>query len=156
MTRQLEEVFDDHVEALAPKPGESLEHFRRGSVQPSLIHVRDHEPVQKRGVSVRATARVIRHHIVRGINTETVLRRYATSDRRLTRTAPSAEPVDVLELFPKLCTIGSLFVLFGSHARRCCRVPSTRKRDATIVELTVSNSRMVFAFLGDQALLGEI
>ncbi len=32
------------------------------------------------------------------------------SDGRFAGTAPAADPVDVLELFPKRCTTGSLFV----------------------------------------------
>jgi hypothetical protein len=53
---------------------------------------------------------VIRHHVVGRVNTQTVLSRYATSDGRFARTAAAADPVDVLELFPKRCTLGSLFV----------------------------------------------
>jgi hypothetical protein len=44
---------------------------------------------------------MIRHHVVGRVNTQTVLSRYATSDSRFTCTAPTADPVDVLELFPK-------------------------------------------------------
>ena len=112
LTWEAEEVFDDHVEALALKPVECLEQSFRGSVHPSLIHVHGHEPVQQRGVFVCAPAGVIRHHVVGRVDTQTVLSRYAASDGRFACTAPAADPVDVLELFPKRCTVGSLFVPF--------------------------------------------
>ena len=92
---------------------EGLEHRVRGAVHPSLIHVHGHEPVQQRGVLARAPAGVIRHHVVGRVQTQPVLSRYAMSDRRFARTAPAADPVDVSELFPKRCTIGSHSVPFG-------------------------------------------
>ena len=72
LTWEGEEVFDDHVEPLALKPRESLEHRPRASVHPSLIHVHGHEPVQQRGVRVRAPAGVIRHRIVGRIEMQPV------------------------------------------------------------------------------------
>src|SRR5687768_8683335 len=113
LTRESEKVFDDHVETLTLKPVECLEHFRRRSVHPSLIHVHRHEPVQQRRVFRCAPPGVIRHHLVGRVNTQTVLNRDPTSDGRLPRTAPTADPVDVFELLPKRRTAGSLFVLSG-------------------------------------------
>ena len=112
LTWEAEQVFDDHVEALALKPVECFEQSFRGSVHPSLIHLHGHEHVQQRGVFVCAPAGVIRHHVVARVNTQAVLSGYATSDGRFARTAPAADPVDVLEFFPKCCTVGSLFVPF--------------------------------------------
>jgi hypothetical protein len=91
---------------------ESLEHLFRASVHPSLIHVHGLKPVQQRRVFVCAPAGVIRHHVVGRVNTQTVVSPDTTSDGRFACTAPTADPIDVLELFPKRFTIGSLFVPF--------------------------------------------
>lgn len=101
LTWEAEQVFDDHVEALALKPVECLEQSFRGSSHPSLIHIHGHEPVQQGGVFVCTPAGVVRHRVVGRVNTQTVLSRDATSDGRFACTAPAADPVDVLELFPK-------------------------------------------------------
>src|SRR5688572_1615142 len=72
---EAQEVFDDHVEALALKPVEGLEHSFRGAVHPSLIDVHGHELMQQWGVFVCAAAGVIRHHVVGRVNSQTVLSR---------------------------------------------------------------------------------
>lgn len=113
-----EEVFDDQIEALALKPVECLEQSFRGSVQPSLIHVHGHEPVQQRGVFGCAPAGVIHHHFVGRVNRQTVLSRYATSDGRFACTAPAADPVDLLEFSPKRCTAGVSSCHAGNILRR--------------------------------------
>src|SRR5271157_2878588 len=97
--REAEEVFDDQVEALALEPMERLEHGFRGSVDPALVHVHGNELAQQQRVSGRAPAGVIRHHVVGGVEMQTVLSCYATSSGRLARSAPAADPVDVAEFF---------------------------------------------------------
>ncbi|HKG47227.1 MAG TPA: hypothetical protein VKB02_10895 [Pyrinomonadaceae bacterium] len=92
------EIFDDHVEALALKPVKRLEHGFRRSIQPSLIEVHRHKLVQQRRVFACAPAGVIRHHVVCRVNTQTVLRGYATGDGRFACTTSAADPVDVLEI----------------------------------------------------------
>src|SRR6266511_1540576 len=81
--RKAEEVFDDQVEAFAPKPVERLEHGCRRSVHPPLVHVHGRELAQKWAVFGCAAGGVLRHHIVCGIKTQTELSRYAACSSRL-------------------------------------------------------------------------
>ena len=101
LAREAENVFDDQIEALTPKPVERLEHRLRQSFKPPLVHVHDHELMQQRTVFGRAAASVIRHHVVSGVDTQAVLICQATRNSGLAGAAPAADPVDVLELFLK-------------------------------------------------------
>lgn len=94
-----EEIFGDQAEALALKPGESLKHRFRRSLDPALVHVHGHEPVQQRGVCGRRPMGVIRHHGVGRVDTQTVLSGNAPSDGGFACTASAAEPMDVAEEF---------------------------------------------------------
>lgn len=106
LSGEREEILDNHVEALAMKPVESLEHGARTSVQPALIHVHDDEPVQQRRALVRAATGVIRHHVVGRIQLESVPSCYEARDGRFACTAPAADPVYVLEPLAQRCPMG--------------------------------------------------
>src|SRR6266542_2576449 len=125
--RKAEEVFDDQVEAFAPKPVERLEHGCRRSVHPPLVHVHGRELAQKWAVFGCAAGGVLRHHIVCGIKTQTELSRYAACSSRLACATAATDPVDVPEPCTQVYGVGSIEVSFRLHLLpfRSSRVPST-------------------------------
>jgi hypothetical protein len=98
-SRDAEEIVDDHIEALAAEPMESLEHCRRRSVHPSVVHIHRHEPVQKRTVFRLAAAGVLCHHIVRRVQMQAMLICYLASNGRFARAATAPDPVHMAQLF---------------------------------------------------------
>jgi hypothetical protein len=67
ISRDSEEILDNHIEALATKPVEGIKHRRRRSVHPSVVHIRGNKLVQKWAVFRLASAGMLRHHVVRRV-----------------------------------------------------------------------------------------
>ena len=93
-----EEILDDHVEALAVKPVEGIQHRRGRPVHPSLIHIHGHKLMQKRAVFRFASAGVLPHHIIGRIEMEAMLVCYPASDGRFSRAAAASDPVHMAQL----------------------------------------------------------
>jgi hypothetical protein len=112
---EAQQIFDDQVEALAPKPVEGLQHGLRGSVRPTLVHVHCRELGQLWTVVGCAAPGVIGHHIVGRIDMQTVPSGYAACDGRLACSGPAADPVDVLQPDLQRCGVVGLGVMFRSR-----------------------------------------
>src|SRR5262245_58580555 len=82
ISRDAEEIFDDHIEALATKPWEGFKHRRRRSVHPSVVHVHGNKSVQKWAIFRLASAVVIRHRVIRRVQMQALLVRDSTSNGR--------------------------------------------------------------------------
>lgn len=56
ISRDAQEILDNHIEALATKPMESIEHRRRRSIHPSIVYIHGNKLVQKWAVRRLASA----------------------------------------------------------------------------------------------------
>ena len=63
-----------------------------------------------------ASADVIRYHVIRHVQRQTVPSRDAMSGGRLACAAPATDPVDVAQPCPQRCCVISLHVLFNRHS----------------------------------------
>ena len=99
MSRDAEEILDDDIEALAPKPMEGIKHRRRRSIHPSVIHIHGHKLVQKWAVFRIASAGVLRHHVIRPVQMQAMPICYSASNSRLSGAASAANPVHLAQLF---------------------------------------------------------
>src|SRR5262249_42192875 len=112
---QAKDIFDNHAEALSPKPVECLKHGFRGSVHPSLVHVHRDELMQKWAALRCASPGVIWHHVVGRVELLMMLSRNAASDCRFAGATPATDPVDVPELLLKRFGVCSQLVSFSFH-----------------------------------------
>lgn len=112
---ELEEILDDHIEALAPKPMEGLKHCRRRSAKPSVVHIHGNKLVQKWQVFRLASAGVPGHHVIGSVQMQAILICYSASNGRLSRAASAADPIHMAQLFAYCCGIDYSSAFCKSH-----------------------------------------
>jgi hypothetical protein len=78
---------------------ESIKHRRRGSVNPSLIHIHGHKLVQKWAVFASASPGVLWHYVIRRVDMEPVLICYSANNGRFSSAASAANPVHTAQPF---------------------------------------------------------